>query len=365
MSDLSAKFSELETQLATQSATIGGYIDTVEAKLQAIADTLDILNENNAANTKALLAALGQTGACFPCPTPSIVVPPLVTTPAPVNTAFCQRSQAFVHAIHSILAAMDTLQSFNVVGTFSVLNDAISEIINGIISGGSPPLPSFPETVNIVGDYVSYAGERLFSGVGLVDQFSPLESVLTNALFNAGSAEAAQAAFNASIDGSGASTGAKLLFKAVGYSALYSYYFDPGSSPDVSGYDGSLCGITPGSCFTFDLVLTHQSNGNDFYCMTSDFGLFTPAGAIVVGGSTYTSDIDMYYNGNLEGWTAYANMSSLIVAYRTGDLSDTGGLSTLGISADSAHPTTLPFPTGSFFFFSVNPGTVTLCFDGS
>jgi hypothetical protein len=250
MSDLSEKFTDLETQLAGQAATIGAYIDTVEGKLQAMLDFLDVMNENNAANTKALLAAMGTSAACFPCPTPSIVVPPVATNPITPSTHSCQLGQGIISTLHEILAAMDTLQSFNVVGSFNVINDAIGQVVGAVAAGDTLPLPSFPEAVNIAGDYVSYAGERVFSGVGLIEQFSPIEGDILAAIFAAEDPATAQSAYNGVIDASSVSLAGRLLFKAIAYNALWSYYYDPDSDPDVSGFDGTLCGT--GGCQTIE-----------------------------------------------------------------------------------------------------------------
>lgn len=257
MSDLSGKFSALQAQLDIQAETMQGYVDTVETKLQSIADFLDVMNINNAANARAILAAIGQTGACFPCPTPPITVPPIDTTINPVNEDRCKRSQAFIATIHEILAAMDTLQSFNVVGTFNVINDAISDIIASVAAGDTVPLPSFPETVQIVGTYVSYAGERLFSGVGLIEQFSPLEATLTQALANTDSTDAAKGTYDSIISSSGVSAAGKFLFQAVPYQALYNYFFDPATEPDLSGYSGAAC--TLAGCTTITAIPTALS----------------------------------------------------------------------------------------------------------
>lgn len=242
MTTLTEKFTALEGQLADIETAANLDRDLTNTKLQAMLDMLDIINTNAAANTKAILGALGQTGACFPCPTPAITVPPVGTTPGALNSDRCKRAQAMIATLRTILTDMDTMQSFNVVGTYNVISDAISTVIGGIAAGDTVPLPSFPETVNIVGDYISYAGERLFSGVGLIEQFSPLEAALTQAIFFTGTPGAAQAAYNGVIDTSSASNGAKLLFKAIAYNALWSYYFDPSTTPDLSAYDGSICG---------------------------------------------------------------------------------------------------------------------------
>lgn len=355
MSDLTAKFSALEEQLATQAATIEGYTDTVEAKLQAIFDELDLILINNAANTKYLLAALGQTAACFPCPTPSIVVPPIGTTPGAVDTDRCQRAQAIIAVIHSLLADMDTLQSFNVVGTFNVLNDAITEAIAAVVAGDTVPLPSFPEVVQLGGTYINYAGERAFSGVGLIDQFEPLEADLRDAIYFTGTPGQARDQYETVIGASGASSGAKQLFSAIAYTALWSYYFDPASTPDVSAYSGSACGgdlasIT--SCTLFAAVSSTFS-GHTWY------RILLPPPSVPDG---------LGIDGDYFGWTIeYTTTFDTIHNVGIGGY-DSGGtfhLETSGHQGDS--PYTIVNHRESLYIFTIDvdgdahPFTVTIC----
>ena len=243
MSDLTDKFTALETQLTTQHTELMTAIGLLQGALDLVASNTDLALENGAANTKALLAALGQTGACFPCPTPSIDVPPTGTTTTPIDSEHCKRSQWIVTAIQGILAKFDTLQSFNVPGTFSVLNDAISQIVGAIGSGDTIPLPSFPETVQLVGTYVNYAGERAFSGVSLSTQFAPLYGPLVTAVNLASNATDARAAYVSLIEASSASSGAKQLFEAIAYNALWTYAMDATSTPDLDAFDGTACGL--------------------------------------------------------------------------------------------------------------------------
>jgi hypothetical protein len=270
MSDLTAKFASFEEQVATEHTALMDAIADLQASIDLVASNTDLALENNAANTKALLQALGQTGGCFPCPTPSIDVPGITTDPTPVDDDHCQRSQWIITTIQTILSKFDTLQSFNVPGTFSVLNDAISQITSALGSGDTVPLPSFPETVNIVGDYISYAGERAFSGVSLSTQFAPLYGPLVTATAIAGSASDAQAAYAAVIDASDASNGAKLLFKAIAFAALWSYAFDPASTPDLSPFDGGACGVELPSitaCTNFGGAPIEVSAGTTLYAL--------------------------------------------------------------------------------------------------
>jgi len=249
MGDLTSKFAALEEQLEAADAAMQVDLNAMREQLDLINAQLDTQTINNAANTKAILAALGQSAACFPCPTPSIVVPPISTLPIGINEDHCKRAQAFIKTVHDILSAMDTMQSFNVIGTYNVIADAISQVVSAVAAGDTLPLPSFPEGVQIAGTYVSYAGERLFSGVGLLEQFEPLEDDLRDATYLAGTPEAARAGYEGVIDGSSVSTAAGFLFKAVAYTALYSYFFDDTSLPDLSGFEGDVCGA-PSECVT-------------------------------------------------------------------------------------------------------------------
>lgn len=305
MSDLSAKFAALEELLNTNEAARDTDDNLTNTKLQSMLDILDIMNENAAANTKAILAALGQTGTCFPCPTPSITVPSIGTGPIPINTAHCQRSQAIIAVIHGLLNNMDTLQSFNVIGSFNVINDAIGQYISAIAAGDTVPLPSFPEAVNITGDYVSYAGERLFSGVGLVEQFSPLESAMLSAIHDTSTPDAAATQYASIIDASSASNGAKLLFKAIAYNALWSYYFDPGSTPDLSAYDGSACGFP--ACMTFtpeECITVTDAGGTSVIPNWSKYGI-TP---VALPGQDHAIWVCIFGSGATWDTTGYSNV---------------------------------------------------------
>lgn len=305
MSDLTAKFGALEAQLADQQSALLAALSAAQSALDFINTQLDTQTINNATNTRALLAAMGQTGACFPCPTPSIIVPPVDTVVNPANEDRCKRAQAFVATIHNILAAMDTMQSFNVIGTFNVLNDAISEVIAAVAAGDTVPLPSFPETVNIVGDYVSYAGERIFSGVGLIEQFSPLESALISALASTSTTESAQSAYNAVFDASSVSLAGKLLFKAVAYSALYNYFFDPATLPDLSSYSGTACTLL--GCVTQSSVNTTLPPRGGTKELANVIGPvigFSAADTITFTGfPPYIWDADVIWVGDAFGWT--------------------------------------------------------------
>lgn len=361
MTTLTEKFAAFEGQEEDNHTEVMGLIETMNENIGGIGEQIVILNNAMQAGFRDLIAAQGQAAACFPCPTPSIVVPVTSPTTTPVDTEHCQRSQWIIAAIHRILSNMDTLQSFNVVGSFSVLNDAISEIMGEIAAGDTIPLPSFPETVQIVGTYISYAGERLFSGVSMLSQFAPLEESLISAVFNATDAASAQSAYNAVIDGAGVSTAAGFLFKAVGYNALWSYALDPLTMPDLSGFDGMACSIASGACFTFNLVDMHFDNGSHFQGINVPVGLFTPALVINTSSGPVTSDEPAFFDGSLVGWTAEGLTGHTFIFFRAGDISSSGTFDTsFSVGPDGiAHA--IPGPMGSFFFNGDTDGVIRLC----
>lgn len=363
MSDLTAKFSTLEAEMTSIGDEAHSQRETIESTLENIQTALSNINADMLTMRNAIIGAIGQSAACFPCPTPTIVVPPIDTTTHPVNADRCKRAQAFVATIADILTAMDTLQSFNVIGTFNVLNDAISEVISGIAAGDTVPLPSFPETVNIVGDYIGYAGERLFSGVGLMDQFTSLESDLVNATYNASNAGAAASAFNTSIEGSSASNGAQLLFKAVAYNALYSYFFDPASMPDLSAYSGGACALAPGACYVIDAVAYTSDVPSAGFGLTEDFGIFTPVTTLVTTGGTFHFTPPISYNGDLYGWTITVDTPGVTVHYQH-RMGDTDAPFTIfDDTFTSVAPLTAPntIHSGMFIFFASAAFTLRLC----
>lgn len=361
MTDLTAKFAAFEAQAASEHTAVMGALANLQAALDLVASNTDLALENNAANTKALLAAIGQSAACFPCPTPTIVVPPIDTTTNPIDEEHCKRSQWIVATIHRLLDNFDTLQSFNVVGTFGVLNDAIAEIVAAIAAGDTIPLPSFPETIQLVGTYVSYAGERAFSGVGLITQFAPLEDALISAIYASGDAASAKAAYNAVIDGSGVSTAAGFLFKAVAYNALWSYALDPATDPDLSAFDGAVCSFPSGTCFTLDLHTTSiVGGGATVDAVTEAFGPFTPVATVNSSSGSVTWDLPSWFGANVGGWTMEVLIGSAIMYYRAGGIGDSGLFSDTGVFGVDGTPHTLP-SCGTFHIRGATGGRVRIC----
>jgi len=267
MSDLTAKFTALEEQIAAQAAATDALIDTVEAKLQLIFDTLDVINVNGAVNTRALLAAMHQNSPCTTCDPVDISVPPTSPDDNPVNEDKCKRTQAFIHAMTEVFGVLDVMSAFGVPFTPSLITDAINQVITALANGDPTPLPSFPEMIQIVGDGVNYVAGGFFVGDTLAGYFAPLVFDLQAAIYAATSPAGAQSAYNSVIDASEAIPNyAKPLMKDAAYNELWSFYLDPASDVNLTGYDGSIC-APEGECVT---ITVPEDEGTSTYVFSGD-----------------------------------------------------------------------------------------------
>jgi hypothetical protein len=337
MSDLSAKFTALEAALASQAETTDGLIDTVETKLQSIFDELDLMLINNAVNTRALLAALGAINPCAPCPTPSLVVPLPSTDPVANNPDKCKRTQAFLHAMLEVFTALDVMSAFAIPFNPSLISDAIGEVITALGNSDTTPLPSYPEAVRIVGDGINYVAGNFLVGDTLVNVFSALIFDLRDAIYSASDPSAARSAYDAIIDASDAPSYTKPLIKDAAYAALWSYYFDPASTPNLTGYDGAVCEDT-GPCDDLHGALPTVTN------VAGTFLVVQPADPYGPNPQTFTA-------GDFNGWTFTVTENTgsgdLHLSYYTAAGIFVGG-STVTMIGDFLHPTN---PTAAVGFY--------------
>lgn len=291
MTTLTEKFEALETQLAAQAAVIQGYTDEVEGKLTDIFNTLDVMNVNNAANTRYLLTALAQIDPCATCPPASLIVPPTGSTFAPVDSVTCQRSQAFIAFMDAVFSILDVVSGLGT-GTFpSLVISAYNEVIASSAMFTGVPVIDFPAAVNVIGDTVNYALSNIGRGDTLTGVWSGIKAGLLPELAGSTSSSDAQSRYQAYIAASGIDSDEKLLMTAAAYNGLFDWFFDPGSSPDLTGFDGSICGgalIDATSCVDLVAVLYGDTDGFDRY------HIFAP---VALSGSPTTIAGDFF------GWT--------------------------------------------------------------
>lgn len=273
MSDLTTKFAALSEQLAAQATASDALVDTVEAKLQALFDEIDTIIVNNAANTRAILLALGSLDPCACAGTPTLIVPPIGTTPIGVSSEQCQRIQAFLHTMQEIFTVLDVASAFSVGLNFSLVSNSINEVITSIESGSDLPVISYPEANLLINDVINYIIGNLLVGGTLSGYFSSVLFDLRDGMALSNSASSAKSFYDGVINASGLPSYVKPVIKDAAYGALYSYYFDPGTAPNLTGYDGSLCmgcltGIT--GCTSFDAAPATASGASWYAVIACD-----------------------------------------------------------------------------------------------
>jgi len=281
MSDLTAKFAALSTLLNDNAATSDALVDTVEAKLQSIIDDLATIIVNNEVNKSEILKAIAANDPCACGSTPTLIVPPVGTTPVGTLSNTCKRVQAFLHTMQEIFTVLDAASAFSVGLNFSLIVNSFNEVVASIESGSDLPVISYPEAVQLVGDMITYIADNLLVGDTLSALFSSVLLDLRDGMGVGTDASNMQSIYNTIIDGSGLPSYAKPVIKDAAYGALYSYYFDTGTSPNLTGYDGTACGTT--SCIdgTSHTSVTTGSSGPLSVMIlpapftTTDFGGFS------------------------------------------------------------------------------------------
>lgn len=291
MSDLNDKFVTLEGLLADQNTAILAALSTLQSTQDTMQTTLTALNDNQATNARLLLNAIGNISACTPCPLPSLTTPPLGTTTPGISNDACKRVQAFLHAVETILTYGDYLINGGLFASPSNINDMIAQAIDVLENPDTTPLPSWTEVVVIAADVASWIVNNLVNGDTFVGDFTPLESDLQDAMFNAGNVAAIKAAYMSTIDASSTRGYAKPVFKQIAYDALFTYYFDPSTTPNLTGYSGTVCtGVGSGCTDDFNGLsgFSNYDSGN-FNLHSEDYIVVGVAGG---GGGTVGVYID-------------------------------------------------------------------------
>ncbi len=261
MSDLTDKFNALETQLATQDAAMEVALTSINDALALIATDMELSLENAATNTRAILQALASLDPCACGTTPTLVVPPPITTPIAANTELCQRIQAFLHTMQEIMTVLDVASTFSVGLNFSLISNSFNEVIAAIEGGSTVPAISFAEASQLLNDMINYVIGNLLVGDTLSSLFSGQLLDLRDGMSAGTDAVSMQSLYNGVIDASSLPSYVKPVFKHAAYNDLYSFYFDPGTTPDLTGIDGSVCGLTDCTSGTSHTGVTTGGSG--------------------------------------------------------------------------------------------------------
>lgn len=250
MSDLTGKFAALEEQLEAADAAMQVDLNAMRSELEFLNAQIDTLNLNGAANARAILAALAANSPCTTCPPTDLTVPPVDGTLNPINEDKCKRSQAFVHALLEFATATDVLSAFSIPFNTQLVLDAVDQVITSLANGDPTPGMSWAEASNFVNEAIFYGLGNFLVGDTLVGFISELAFEIRDATYSAGSPGEAKTAYEAVIDASSVPSYAKGLLKALAWNELYTFYFDPDSDVNLTGYAGDACTeVLPTECF--------------------------------------------------------------------------------------------------------------------
>jgi hypothetical protein len=270
MSDLTAKFTTLEGQLAAQAEVMQGYVDQVEELLDLVNTALNTLNDNGATNTRYLLDALSKQDPCATCPPPSILIPPIDGTVVPPTTTTCKKAQAFLAYMNSAMVMLDLVSGLGT-GTFpSLLLSAYQEVIDSSAAYAGVPLISFSEGVTLIGKLINYGILNIGRGDTLQAQFATVSGGLLPLLYAATSATEAKSIYHAYIDGLGLPSDELAVMNAGAYDGLFDWFFSPAGTPDLTPYSGDVCGaglagIT--SCVDVTAALKFDGDGYRYHLL--------------------------------------------------------------------------------------------------
>jgi len=261
MSDLTAKFTTLEEQLASEATTRQTTDDNIYALLGSMSDIITTINDNNATNTRLLLNAINASNACIDCGTVTTVTPPGVTDDNPVDDEHCQRVQAFLHAMELIYAMEDSVHATGIGFNPALMLSGLTETVDSIGNGATTPAPSYLEIVTLVADDIDYVVNNALDPHALSPLFADVKDALQTALFYSSSASDVKSAYDATIASEVSWSPAIPLMSQSAYVELVNLYFTPDSDVDLTGYDGTIClsGI-PTGCV--DIVSHYDAETN-------------------------------------------------------------------------------------------------------
>jgi len=274
MSDLTAKFAATEDLMSSIGDEAHSQRESILSSMSDMQTEIADVGAQIAQLRNLLLSGIGQNDPCATCPPPSLITPVTSPTSQPVNADKCKRVQAFLNAVSQISGVLGAVSNNAIVWTPSIVTSGISEVLTSLVTTGSVPLPSFGESVNIAGDTINYALANIGRNDNLQSQFDSISAGMIQPMYDAGNPAAEQAQYTSLIDASSLPNDEKLLFKALGFNALFSYFFDPTSHPDLTPYSSTPCAFP--ACMTFttaEMIHTTVTSGDAWIPDWTKYGI--------------------------------------------------------------------------------------------
>jgi hypothetical protein len=267
MTTLTEKFTALEEQLTSDHNEEQTALDNIYALLGSMSDTLTTIQDNNATNTRLLYDAIVSSNACNTCPSVPISGTPPITDAQGETGNFCKRVQALLHVVSLFCTYADDVGTLSSAFSTGFITSIIDQVRLDTDDSGIP-YPAWLDTLAIAADGVNFVINRTLLGGGAHATFDPIQSTLQADMFAAGSASAAQSAYNDDVDGTSGLAASKPLLKAFLYGDLVNYFLDPSSTPNLTGYSATACGEVEDTCIDLPRVVAHSSAfGTDFGCI--------------------------------------------------------------------------------------------------
>jgi len=297
MTNLTDKFTATDDLMTSIGDEAHSQRESIISSLGDMQTEIADVGAQIAALRNLMLSGIGQNDPCATCPPPSLITPVTNPTGRPINPDKCKRVRAFLNAIHAISDVIGAAANSAIVWSPSIVASGISEVLTTLVTGGSVPLPSFGESVNIAGDSINYGLSNIGRGDNLASQFNSIADGMVNGLYNTPNAAAIQTQYAGLIDASSLPNDEKLIFKALGYNAIFTYFFDPSSTPDLTPYSGTDCGALGCMTFTTDEMVTFTGEfGSGWMPDWSKYGLT----AVSLPGQTQPQ----WLEGDRACWTA-------------------------------------------------------------
>jgi hypothetical protein len=288
MSDLTDKFTTLEDEIAGNHTAMMAALSDVNDTLGVINSNLETINSNASLNTQLLLSAISANGQCATCPEGPLLPQAPITDINPIDSEKCQRTQAFLHVIELFCGYADNPSVVSSAFTPAFFTAIIGEVRTATSDSGIP-VPGWVDSIVIASDGVNYLVNKAILGGSVSADFASLKSTLQSVIWTAGSPADVKSIFDDTVQGSSAGGAAKALLKGFAFNDLVNYFFDSGSSPVVSGYDGGICSFLPGSCF--------EMASQAVVVTVPGFGTITRHAIASWPGGLVTQDSDLLGNG--------------------------------------------------------------------
>ncbi len=249
LDDISAQLTTLNTNVLAIASDNSAFYSTMTDGFSLLLTNIDTMLNNNSANTQALLSAIYATSCA--CPTPTAVLPlPIDITPTDlVDEAKCRRIQFYLSVFGSWLTKIANYGS----GAGYVTGDVIAALLAaataeaGIVATGAevgavagPPGLVVGAVVGLIAGAIFTLGASVL--VDYATQFNDpiLRNSMVMAMFAATNADEGYTAFKTTLLASMSTIPAEIIY-TLWWTAWSNDVYSGSPTVDDSAFDGTIC----------------------------------------------------------------------------------------------------------------------------